>query len=164
MTPIICIAAGSGIAPFRGFIQERAALIQSGQDLAPALLYFGCRGPEIDDLYREDFDSWQGIGAVDIRRAFSRADSNSFSTKEAKGCRHVQDRLLLDKNDISEFWNQGATVFVCGSHAVEDSVKQALSTIILGVSASREKAVDDVATNEWFKTVRNTRYFADIFD
>ncbi len=73
-TPIICVAAGSGLAPFRGFVQERAAQIAAGRDLAPALLFFGCRGPAVDDLYRSEFDKWAAMGAVDVRRAYSRTD------------------------------------------------------------------------------------------
>ncbi|MDR4379088.1 hypothetical protein FO485_20895, partial [Bacillus amyloliquefaciens] len=47
-TPLIMIGAGTGIAPFRGFIQARAAEKMSGNSLGEAHLYFGCRHPEED--------------------------------------------------------------------------------------------------------------------
>jgi cytochrome P450 / NADPH-cytochrome P450 reductase len=68
-------AAGAGIAPFRGFIQERAAQIAAGRKLAPASLFFGCRGLGVDDLYREKLDRWEGMGAGSVRRAMSRKES-----------------------------------------------------------------------------------------
>ncbi|KAH7160568.1 hypothetical protein B0J13DRAFT_494237 [Dactylonectria estremocensis] len=69
-TPIICIAAGTGIAPFHTFAQERAAMIAAGhKDLAPALLFFGCRNPEVDNLYRDELDEWERVGAMTVRRA-----------------------------------------------------------------------------------------------
>ncbi|TQN65714.1 Bifunctional cytochrome P450/NADPH--P450 [Colletotrichum shisoi] len=82
-TPLILVAAGSGIAPFRGFVQERAALVAAGRTLAPALLFFGCRRPGADDLYREELDRWEEAGAVAVRRAYSRAAG------ESEGCRVI---------------------------------------------------------------------------
>ncbi|MFC4015532.1 hypothetical protein ACFOY2_50565 [Nonomuraea purpurea] len=44
-TPVIMIAAGSGIAPFRGFIRARMVAAAAGQDVGPTVLFFGCRHP-----------------------------------------------------------------------------------------------------------------------
>lgn len=62
-TPIICLAAGSGLAPFRGFLQERAAMIGRGGKVAPALLFFGCRSPSEDDLYAKELARWEAARA-----------------------------------------------------------------------------------------------------
>ncbi|KAK4118316.1 putative bifunctional P-450:NADPH-P450 reductase [Parathielavia appendiculata] len=166
-TPLVCIAAGSGLAPFRGFVQERAALISQsqgqsqGQDqnknrkLAPALLFFGCRGPQVDDLYREEFDEWQNIGAVDVRRAFSRqTDDND----EAQGCRHAQDRVWRDREEVKALWERGARVYVCGSRAFGDDVKRVVGKVVLGEGANEEEIA------EWYEGVRNERYATDVFD
>lgn len=84
-TPLILVAAGSGIAPFRGFIQHRAAMIRSGRKLAPAVLYHGCREPGKDDVYSAEFTEWEKAGAVIIKRAFSR------KPEESGGSKYVQD-------------------------------------------------------------------------
>uniref|UniRef100_A0A0C4DJD1 Bifunctional cytochrome P450/NADPH--P450 reductase n=1 Tax=Fusarium oxysporum (strain Fo5176) TaxID=660025 RepID=A0A0C4DJD1_FUSOF len=154
-TPIICVAAGSGLAPFRGFIQQRAIIYDSGRTLAPALLFFGCRAPDQDDLYRDEFDSWQRLGAVQVRRAYSR---------HREGCRYVQDRIWQDKEDFIELWNKGAMVYVCGSRAMADSVKE----VMLKVKTEIEKrSGGDIGLDEarkWFDEQRNVRYVMDVFD
>ncbi|KAK5007552.1 hypothetical protein LTR28_005140 [Elasticomyces elasticus] len=75
--PVIMAAAGTGLAPFRGFIQERAAQIGAGRTLAPAVLFLGCRDPDKDELYRAELDKWEKMGAVDIKRAYSRKSEAS---------------------------------------------------------------------------------------
>ncbi len=154
-TPIICVAAGSGLAPFRGFVQERAALLASGRQIAPMLLFFGCRGPQMDDLYREQLDQWQAQGAVDVRRAFSRVESDDH---EARGCKYVQDRLRHDSAEVRGLWERGARVFVCGSRRVGEEVKATMGGILLG----EETTEDGVA--QWYEGVRNERYATDVFD
>ncbi|KAK7421191.1 hypothetical protein QQX98_002321 [Neonectria punicea] len=157
-TPIICVAAGTGLAPFRGFIQERAAMLASGRKLAPAVLFFGCRQPETDDLYRQELDKWQSIGAVDVRRAYSRASEKS------EGCRHVQDRMWKDREDIIDLWQKGATVFVCGSRGVAESAKESIIKIKIEMESRIDGKTDLETTRKWFESLRNIRYVTDVFD
>ncbi|KAH8734360.1 cytochrome P450 [Ilyonectria robusta] len=157
-TPIVCVAAGTGLAPFRGFIQERAAMIGSGRKLAPAILFFGCRSPDVDDLYREELDEWQRLGAVDVRRAYSRASEKS------EGCRHVQDRMWKDREDVIDLWQKGATVFVCGSRGVAESAKESIIKIKIEMESRIDGKTDLEATQKWFESLRNIRYVTDVFD
>lgn len=53
--PVIMIGPGSGVAPFRGFVQERAQQARSGMDVGRTLLFFGCRKATEDFLYKDEF-------------------------------------------------------------------------------------------------------------
>ena len=54
--PIIMVGPGSGVAPFRGFIQERAAQAKAGQTVGKTILFFGCRKSSEDFLYKDEWD------------------------------------------------------------------------------------------------------------
>ncbi|KAK2772190.1 bifunctional p-450:NADPH-p450 reductase [Colletotrichum kahawae] len=157
-TPMICVAAGTGLAPFRGFIQERATMIAAGRTLAPALLFFGCRSPEHDDLYREQFDKWEALGAVSVRRAFSR------DCDKSEGCKHVQDRMWKDREELLDLWKQGAKAYVCGSRGVAESAKETIIKIKVETEKAKGEEVDPENMKEWFESLRNMRYVTDVFD
>ena len=159
-TPVILVAAGTGLAPFRGFIQERAAQIATGRELADCVLWVGCREPEKDDIYHEDLAKWEAMGAVTVRRAFSRKAAAS------DGCKYVQDRLWADRDRVQELWQKGARVFVCGSREVGDAVRKiALQISILNrrKRGDTDEAEMEKGANEWFDTIRNERYSTDVF-
>ncbi|KAK1775755.1 cytochrome P450 [Copromyces sp. CBS 386.78] len=182
-TPLIMVAAGSGLAPFRGFVQERAAQIAAGRSLAPAVLFYGCRHPEQDDLYREEFNKWEAMGAVSVRRAYSRYPDSE--------CKYVGDRIWHDREELTGLWDRGAKVYVCGSREVGESVKKTVVRIAVerqrAIVEAREKGeldgleglveglklqglkVEEVEVSEeralkWFEGVRNERYATDVFD
>lgn len=133
-------------------------MIANGRKLAPAILFFGCRSPDQDDLYRGELDTWQEQGVVDVRRAYSRAPESS------EGCKYVQDRLLKDKDDFLDLWENGATVFVCGSSAMADSVKESWIKIKIEMERRKGEEMDVETAQEWFDSQRNIRYVMDVFD
>ena len=84
--PLVMVATGSGVAPMRGFLQERAMQKLAGRDVAKNLLFLGCWNPREDFLYGDsDLKEWAELGVVDVRPAISR------STGDSKGCRYVQE-------------------------------------------------------------------------
>ncbi|KAI5463064.1 cytochrome P450 [Mariannaea sp. PMI_226] len=158
-TPIICIAAGTGLSPFRGFVQERAAMLAAGRKLAPALLFYGCRDPEVDDLYNDEFAFWENLGAVQMRKAYSRA------TDKSEGCKYVQDRIYHNRADIVSLWPQGARVYICGSREVGKAVEETLIRIYQEwVLENMDKEISPEESREWFDNIKNERFATDVFD
>ena len=84
--PVVMIAAGSGIAPMHGFIQERALQKEAGRDVGKMLLFFGCRSPAEDYLYsKTDIKEWTRLGILEVRPAFSR------DSVKSEGAKYVQE-------------------------------------------------------------------------
>lgn len=153
------MAAGTGLAPFRGFIQERAAQIAAGRKLAPAILFYGCRSPSSDLMYGDLLKRWEDMGAVSLRLAFSRR------SEESHGCNYVQDRVYHDRADVIEQFEAGAKLFVCGSRNVGDGVQETLIKIAKERLKEKEgREADDVKAREWFERLRNERFATDVFE
>lgn len=157
LTPIIMICAGTGIAPFKGFVQERAMQIKAGRSLAPALLFVGCRHEDRDMLYKTQFEDWAKLGAVDVRYALSQ------QTEKSEGCKYVQDRLWKDRGAVVELFDAGARVYVCGSSKVGEAVRNTAIKIYTDTAESRGKTKTEDEVKAWFDGIRNERYASDVF-
>ncbi|KAK5996698.1 Fatty acid omega-hydroxylase [Cladobotryum mycophilum] len=158
-TPIMMVASGSGLAPFRGFIQERAHQKRSGVRLAPAVLFFGCRSTA-DDMYREELDEFEASGVVQVFRAYSRAGDDDAQLASGTTRGYVQDSLAAHKDSVATLWNEGAKVYVCGSVKMAAQVKDAVVKIVYDVSQVGEQ---NQVPQEWFKQFEAERYAAEIF-
>ncbi|WP_327687799.1 cytochrome P450 [Streptomyces tubercidicus] len=101
-TPVILVAAGTGLAPFRGAVADRVA---AGQR-SPARLYFGCDDPTADFLHAEEFAAAEAAGVVSVRPVFSERPEN--------GHRFVQHRIAAEATEVWELLQAGARVYVCG--------------------------------------------------
>ncbi|KAM0262766.1 hypothetical protein ACHAQJ_001560 [Trichoderma viride] len=154
--PVIMIAAGAGIAPFMGFIQERAYQQRNGVRLAPAALFFGCRSSQ-DDLYRTELDRFEDSGVVQVFHAYSREDGGS-KPNTRKG--YVQDSLLAEKQAFLQLWNAGAKIYVCGGVRMASGVKDAVMNLVYTAGQKDSKGF---VPQEWFKQFEKTRYAAEIF-
>lgn len=157
--PIIMVCAGTGVAPFRAFVEERAAKIKAGWKFGQALLFIGCKNQHSDRLYAEEFDEWERVGAVQLFYAFSQEEEASH------GCRYVQERIYREKELVRSLFAVGAKVFVCGSGRLGKGVKEVSkrifreSTKALGEEKS-EKDIDD-----WFDSLKvQERWSSDVFD
>ena len=120
-TPIIMFAAGTGLAPFRGFIEQRAIqpAANPATKLAPAYLFPGCRSSTCDRLYASQMDEWQAAGAVQIFYTFSQEPDQS------DGCKYVAERMMKESGLIAEAWMKGARSYTCGNRAFAVGVGKA---------------------------------------
>ncbi|CAF1148728.1 unnamed protein product [Rotaria sordida] len=143
--PIVMIAAGTGIAPFRGFIQERAAQLVCGREIGPTILYYGCRLEE-DFLYANEFDRWSKLGAVQIKTVFSRQGIN--------GKKYVQDLIWEDRDEMAKLYCNGARFYTCGSaQKLGASVKTCFIKIIAEIKQCNEeeavKILEEISVNRF---------------
>ncbi|KAB8576180.1 hypothetical protein FH972_025708 [Carpinus fangiana] len=158
-TPIIMIAAGTGLAPMRGFVQERTALAeaQGAQALGPAVLYFGCRDFEKDYIYREELAQAETLGAVSMRPTFSKRAPEGEGPQYA----YTHERIWAERKEVvGLFKDQGAKIFLCGSASkLAKSTADVLVRIMMeDTGKSKEEAL------EWLERIREGRYVTDVFD
>jgi cytochrome P450/NADPH-cytochrome P450 reductase len=109
---VILVSAGTGVAPFRGFLGDRLAAKQDGEPYLPALCFFGIRDPDVDYIFRDQFEAAEGEGIVLMRPAFSRASQG--------GVRYVQDRIAADADEVWDLLGDPAKdthVYICGDGA-----------------------------------------------
>jgi cytochrome P450/NADPH-cytochrome P450 reductase len=119
--PIIMVGPGTGLAPFRGFLQERAALKAKGATLGPAMLFFGCRHPDRDYLYADELKGFAASGLTELHTAFSRGNGPKT---------YVQNLVAAEKDRVWSLIEQGAIIYVCGDGGkMEPDVKAALVAI-----------------------------------
>jgi cytochrome P450/NADPH-cytochrome P450 reductase len=156
-TPVIMFCAGTGLAPFRGFIQERAMQIQAGRNLAPAYLFIGCAHPEKDALFKDELAQWEKDSIVQLFYAYSKASDLS------KGCRHVQDRLWAEKESMVEVFNKGAKLYVCGSSMVGEGVASMTKRIYQDSAEANGGSKSDEEVEGWFQSIKGERYASDVF-
>lgn len=138
-SPILMIGPGTGVAPFRGFVQERVALARkalekNGPDAlaqwGDIRLYYGCRSDTEDFLYASE---WPGYidelkGKFAMRTAFSRSGPRKPDGSKI----YVQDLLWEDRALIKEMvWEKKGYVYICGdAKSMSKSVEEVLARIL----------------------------------
>ena len=128
--PMIMIGAGTGLAPFRGFLQERAAQRAGGAPVATSLLFFGCRTSEEDYLYQDELSHYEADGLVKVEAVFSRQGDPQR--------RYVQHAIVERADDVWDLIeNQRANIYVCGNaNTMAPGVRTALIQVFRMKSAS----------------------------
>ena len=147
-TPIIMVGPGTGVAPFRAFLQERAALAAPG----PNWLFFGHQRRAHDFFYEDEFAAMQKSGLLTrLSLAWSRDDSEKF---------YVQDRMRELGAEVWRWIAEGAHFYVCGdAKRMARDVERALVDISAQWGArSMEEAIAFVAGLK-----KSGRYQADVY-
>lgn len=116
--PIIMVGPGTGVAPYRAFIQERKAIGASGKNW----LFFGERNKQYDFFYRDYFEPLQQEGFLKLDLAFSRDQTEKI---------YVQHKMLESAKDLWQWLEEGAYFYVCGdAHRMAKDVDHALHQIV----------------------------------
>jgi len=100
-TPLIMIGPGTGLAPFRGFLEERDAVGAKGKNW----LFFGDQSRSWGYYYEPELTAWEKRGFVRIDLAFSRDQSYKI---------YVQHRMREQARDFYAWLEDGAEIFICG--------------------------------------------------
>lgn len=131
-TPIIMIGPGTGLAPFKGFLEERAH-----QGSHKNWLFFGERNQGYDFYYKEFLTELVDSNHLKLSLAFSRDQAHKI---------YVQDRLLEEKEAVYSWIQNGAIIYVCGdAKSMAKDVQAALATILLhGGKLSLEGAEEEL--------------------
>ncbi|TNM40431.1 cytochrome P450 [Nocardioides albidus] len=151
--PMVMVCAGTGLAPFRGFLQERAVQARNGRTVATSLLFFGCDHPDVDLLYRDELAEWEAAGIVSVRPAYFKAPEGDVT--------FVQHRLWQDRADVADAFNRGANVYVCGDGR---HMAPAVRETIVRIYQEATSASDDDA-QAWADRIEQEagRYVSDVF-
>ena len=105
--PIIMAGLGTGLAPFRAFVQERAYQKQQGHEIGEVLLYMGSRHQREEYLYGEEWEAYQDAGIITLLgRAFSRDQPQKI---------YIQDRMRQTLSDIRRsYLEKEGSFYLCG--------------------------------------------------
>ena len=107
--PLVVAGLGTGIAPFRAFIQQREIWREEGQDVGDILLYFGARYEKTEFLYGDEMYAWEKDGLVtEMRTAFSRDQEEKI---------YAQHRIAQDPELFYDYMVTRGGYFVSGQHS-----------------------------------------------
>jgi cytochrome P450/NADPH-cytochrome P450 reductase len=150
--PMIMVGAGTGMAPFRGFLQERAALAEKGVPVGKSVLFYGCRNAEHDMLYADELKAFEESGITELQVAFSREPGQPRT--------FVQHLIERERDQVWDLIEAGAVIYVCGNaNTMAPGVRAALMDIYRAKSNG-----SDATADEWFKGLRDSdRYLEDIW-
>ncbi|CAN9210661.1 unnamed protein product [Alternaria alternata] len=151
--PIIMVGPGTGVAPFRGFIQERAAQAKAGQNVGKTVLFFGCRKQSEDFMYADEWKQYQAdLGdKFEMYTAFSRDGPKKV---------YVQNKLEEAGEEVNKLLEQKAYFYVCGDAA---HMAREVNTL-LGKIISKYRNVSETKGEEIVKAMRaSNQYQEDVW-
>ncbi|KAI0014434.1 NADPH-cytochrome P450 reductase [Xylariaceae sp. FL0662B] len=141
--PVILIGPGTGVAPFRGFVQERAEQARQGQNVGRTLLFFGCRRENEDFMYKSEWEeSKKALGDnFELITAFSREGPKKV---------YVQHRLKERAQEVNELLQKKAYFYVCGDAA---NMAREVNTMLAQILAE-QRGISEAKAEEIVKNMR----------
>ncbi|MGH7190127.1 MAG: diflavin oxidoreductase, partial [Acetobacteraceae bacterium] len=146
--PIIMIGPGTGLAPFRAFLQRREATGQRGR----SWLFFGARNFTHDFLYQLEVQEWHAAGVLsDLSLAFSRDQPEKI---------YVQHRMWERREELWRWLEEGAVLYVCGD--AKAMARDVHATLIRIIAESTGGDAD--ASAAWLRAaIADGRYKRDVY-
>ena len=146
--PIIMIGAGTGVAPYRAFIEERVETGAGGK----SWLVFGERNYTNDFLYQTEWQEYLAEGALSrIDVAFSRDQPEKI---------YVQQRLWEARNDLLKWVDDGAHIYVCGD---EKGMARDVDVMLSRVLAEAARGDDEAGRAKLKELAKAGRYQRDVY-
>jgi len=167
--PIIMIAAGSGIAPFRGFWMRRWEQQQDGYAVGKTLLYFGCRKKSMNLFKNETEAVMKSNQSLSSLRWMMQCQDNklmdferevAFSREQGQPKQYVQSLITRDAAKVYDLWQKkGGYIYICGKIKMAEEVGQAVLEILKHLGN-----MDKATAAETLEQMRKDgRYQEDIF-
>ena len=145
--PMILIAAGTGIAPFRAFMEEQEQESSPGENW----LIFGEKCRDFDFFYRHEWDGWQKENRLNrLDLAFSRDQAEKI---------YVQHKIEEQADEFYQWLNRGAHVYVCGSVSMGNEVRQAICRAMQKAG----KMTEEESLEYWGKLIDSNRVHQDLY-
>jgi sulfite reductase (NADPH) flavoprotein alpha-component len=146
--PVIMIGPGTGIAPFRAFVQERAAKEASGENW----LFFGNPHFSEDFLYQTEWQEFLDDGALTrIDLAFSRDQDHKI---------YVQHRIVEQADELWVWIQKGAHIYICGD---ESRMAHDVHTALIEVIKTKGGQSEEEAENYLVELRKQGRYQKDVY-
>ncbi|CAF0827749.1 unnamed protein product [Rotaria sordida] len=150
--PIIMIGPGTGLAPFRGFIQERNHFKTQGKPVGETILYYGCRNRTEDYLYEEELNYFVNEKVLELHVAFSRdQEEKIYVTHLLKS--HGQRIWKLIKED-------SASLYVCGD---AKNMARDVHSILIDIAQAHGNMTSEQAGTFVKELTQKGRYSQDVW-
>lgn len=147
-TPVIMIGPGTGVAPFRSYMQEREELGFEGH----TCLFFGEQHFTTDFLYQTEWQEWLNDGTLSkLDVAFSRDTDQKV---------YVQHKIAENSEQFNQWIENGAAIYVCGDESkMAKDVHQAIRNVLV-----KEQNLSEEDAEEYLKQLkRDKRYQRDVY-
>lgn len=151
-TPVIMVGPGTGIAPFRAFLQHRAAMGARGEKQGRSWLFFGDRRAATDFLFRGEIEAWRASGTLS---RLSLAWSRDGARKD-----YVQHRMAEAAPDLWRWLQDGAHFYVCGDAS---RMAKDVDAALRGLAQSEGGMSTEQARGWIVALARQGRYQRDVY-
>ncbi|XP_071447149.1 NADPH--cytochrome P450 reductase [Hetaerina americana] len=151
-TPVIMIGPGTGLAPFRGFIQERNFAKEEGKPVGETVLYFGCRKKDEDFIYEDELSKYVKNGVLKMHVAFSRDGPEKV---------YVTHLLQQNADEVWRIVGEGnGHLYVCGDAR---NMARDVHDIVLKIVESKGNLTAEQALAYVKRMEAQKRYSADVW-